>query len=297
MVGATLRDIRRHVDCLSARNGPYAVVCGRTGCEPSPVAGLRFDDRDTAAEAAEATAEYRATLRQYDPQVPFYDPLVHDVEDGSSGVATAGEADARLRYLTFCHDVAGAIFEAFSDVGLRRVETAAMETYLTLAEVVEDRDDFCLTMLWSMTSELAYRADPGEQLPVVDTAAASLRGPRRSDRPAAVRPGEAIRAAMEHLEWVGFVGSQSVIPAADGDGWTVTLGEYALAERTGRLPTLPIAIAIAQRLPETGFRFTSATPLGEQRWRLRIAPGDAPAGLVCIDATDDERLYDSDSAY
>ena len=91
MVGSTLRDISRHVDCLAARDGPYAVVCGRTGCEPHPVSGLRFDDRDTAAEAAEAAAEYRATLRQYDPQVPFYEPLVHDVEDGPAGLAAAGD--------------------------------------------------------------------------------------------------------------------------------------------------------------------------------------------------------------
>ncbi|MDQ2053154.1 MULTISPECIES: hypothetical protein [Halobellus] len=293
MVGSTLRDISRHVDCLAARDGPYAVVCGRTGCEPHPVSGLRFDDRDTAAEAAEAASEYRATLRQYDPQVPFYEPLVHDVEDGPAGLAAAGDDDRRLRYLSFCHDVAGAIFEAFTDAGLREVESAAMETYLTLAEVVSDRDDFCLTMLWSMTSELAHRTTRTEHLPVVDAAADSLRGPRA---PTAMRPDEGVRAAVEHLEHVGFVGSQSVSPAR-GDGWEVTLGEYALAERTGRLPTLPISIALAQRLPETPFRFAAATPLGDRRWRLRIEPGAVPDGLVSIDATDDQRLYDTDSEY
>ncbi|MFC6871842.1 DUF7551 domain-containing protein [Halobellus marinus] len=294
MVGATLLDIRRHVDGLAAPEGPYAVVCGRTGCEPSPVSGLRFGERDTAAEAADAATEYRATLRQYDPQVPFYEPLVHDVANGPNGVATAADADTRLRYLSFCHDVAGATLEAFSDVGLREVESAAMETYLTLAEVVADRDDFCLTMLWSLTSELAARTDRAEQVPVVEAAAASLRG---ADRGTSLRPEAGIRAAIGNLETVGFVGSGTVTPAADGDGWTVTLGDYALAERTGRLPTLPLSIAIARRLPETTFRFASATPLGDRRWQLTVETGSQPGGLASVDAADDERLYEPGSEY
>ncbi|MFB6092266.1 MAG: hypothetical protein ABEK02_04555 [Haloquadratum sp.] len=294
MVGATLRDISSHVDGLAVPDGPYAVVCGRTGCEPHPVSGLRFDDRDTAAEAAEATTEYRATLRQYDPQVPFYEPLVHDIENRPVAVTAGADTGDRLRYLSFCHDVAGAVFEAFSDAGLREVESAATETYLTLAEVVENRDDLCLTMLWSVTSELAHRTGRTEQSRVVDAAASALREPLS---PAAIRPDEAIRAALEHLDSIGFVGSHSIAPAADGDEWLVTLGDYALAERTGRLPTLPLAVAIARRLPETTVRLAAATPLGDRRWRLRVDPGGVPSGLVSLDATDDERLYAPDSRY
>jgi hypothetical protein len=294
MVGATLRDISRHVDCLAAPGGPYAVVCGRTGSEPHPVSGLRFDDRDTAAEAAEATAEYRATLRQYDPQVPFYEPLVHDIEDGPADVASAADADARLRYLSFCHDVAGATFEALSDAGLREVESAAMETYLTLAEVVDDRDDFCLTLLWSATSELAHRATRRQRVGIVDDAARSLRGP---NGPTTVRPDEGIRAAVAELERVGFVDGASVSRGVDDRTWLLTFGDYALAERTGRLPTLPLSVALAQRLSDTAFRFTAATPLGDRRWRLRVELGDGPGGLVSVDAGDDERLYDTDSEY
>jgi hypothetical protein len=169
-----------------------------------------------------------------------------------------------------------------------------METYLTLAEVVADRDDFCLTMLWSMTSELAHRADRAEQGSVVDAAAASLRGP--DDAPS-MRFDEALETAIGRLERVGFARSESIAPVVDGGGWAVTLDEYALAERTGRLPTLPVAVAISRRLPGTTFRFTAATPLGEQRWRLRVEPGGPPEGLVSIDATDDARLYDTGSVY
>lgn len=294
MVGATLRDISRHVDCLAAPGGPYAVVCGRTGCEPHPVSGLRFDDRDTAAEAAKATAEYRATLRQYDPRVPFYEPLVHDVEDAPTDVASAAEADARLRYLSFCHDVAGATFEALSDAGFREIESAAMETYLTLAEVVDDRDDFCLTLLWSVTSELAYRATNRQQVAIVDAVARSLRA---QNGQTAVRPDEGIRATMAELERAGFVESASISPGIDDGTWVLTLGDYALAERTGRLPTLPLSVALARRLPDTAFRFAAATPLGDRRWRVSVETGEDPGGLVSVDAADDERLYDTSFEY
>ncbi|WP_336021919.1 DUF7551 domain-containing protein [Halobellus salinisoli] len=294
MVGATLRDISRHVDCLAAPDGPYAVVCGRTGCEPYPVAGHRFDDRDTAAEAADATTEYRATLRQYDPQVPFYEPLVHDLEDGPAGVATTADADPRVRYLEFCHNVAGATFEALSAASLREVESAAMETYLTLAEVVEDRDDFCLTMLWSVTSELALRADRSERVGIVDRAARALREPNTST---ALSPDEALRAAIEELAAVGFVSGDSVAVGAGPNRWRVTFGNYALAERTGRLPTLPASITLGRHLSETEFAFTAATPVGDDRWQLTLELDETPRGLVSVDATDDERLYDTDAGY
>ena len=294
MVGATLRDISRHVDCLSAPDGPYAVVCGRTGCEPYPVAGRRFDDRNTAAEAAEATTEYRATLRQYDPQVPFYEPLVHDLDEGPAGMVPSAEADPRLRYLEFCHNVAGATFEALSEASLREVESAAMETYLTLAEVVEDHDDFALTMLWSVTSELAHRADQREQTDIVDRAAQALRGPNATP---ALSPDEVLRAAIEELASVGFVSADSVAVGAGPDRWRVTFGNYALAERTGRLPTLPLSVVLARRLPDTDFAFTAATPVGDDRWQLTLELGESPTGLVSLDAADDERLYDTASMY
>ncbi|WP_049986493.1 DUF7551 domain-containing protein [Halobellus rufus] len=294
MVGATLRDISQHVDCLAAPGGPYAVVCGRTGCEPYPVSGRRFDDRDTAAEAAEAATEYRATLRQYDPQVPFYEPLVHDLEDGPTGAASSPEVDPRVRYLRFCHTVAGATFEALNAASLREVESAAMETYLTLAEVVEDRDDFCLTLLWSVTSELAHRADRRERADVVTATARALRGP---DATATLSPDEALRAAIEELADVGFVAADSVAVGAGPERWRVTFGDYALAERTGRLPTLPISVTLGQYLPGTDFAFTAATPVDGDRWQLTLELDEPPAGLVSVDATDEGQLYATPSQY
>ncbi|MFB6250161.1 MAG: hypothetical protein ABEI27_00490 [Halobellus sp.] len=289
MVGSTLLDIRRHIDALAAPRGPYAVVCGRTGAEPSPVTGLRFDDRDTAAEAAEAAAEYRATLRQYDPQVPFYEPLVHDVASASRGDVVEDLADERVRYLSFCHDVAGAAFEALSAAGLREVESAAMETYLTLAEVVTDPDDFCLTMLWSVTNELACRTNRSGQAAVIASVASALRCPDADPKD---RPAAGIEAALEHLERVGFLDAHAIEPAVDESGWQVRLDGHALAERTGRLPTLPISVALAQQLPATSLQLTAATALGDNTWRLRVNPDCVPGGLASLDACDHRRLSD-----
>ncbi|WP_435365099.1 DUF7552 domain-containing protein [Haloarchaeobius sp. DYHT-AS-18] len=74
-------EIRAHLDALHAPGGPYHVVCAKTGEPPAPLQGLRFDDRQTAAEATEVAVTYRAYLRLYDPSVPFTDLIVtEDVE-------------------------------------------------------------------------------------------------------------------------------------------------------------------------------------------------------------------------
>lgn len=344
MVGGTLRDIREHVEALSAEGGSYAVVCGRTGREPMPAAGVRFDDRETAAEAAEASSEYRSVLRRYDPQVRYLDPLVHDVSEGPVGPLESASGDARARYFSFCHDVAGAVFEALSRTGHRDVESATMDTYLTLAEVVSNRDDFCLTMLWSMMSELDVRLEPRRQETVVRAAAESLstdpqtpsgcvergsagdrtpsgddcesvtvsatspddaeqrstgrRGPSDDvveDASASSRtsPDDAVEATMARLSSASFVGDYRVDASPTEDAWELSFADYALAERTGRLPTLPFAVELVRRVPDRTVRFTDATALSDCRWRLRVEVGRGrPEGLTSLTASDDGYLND-----
>ncbi|MFC6826141.1 DUF7551 domain-containing protein [Halopelagius fulvigenes] len=289
MVGGTLRDIREHVEALSAEDGPYAVVCGRTGREPVPAAGVRFGDRESAAEAAEASSEYRSVLRRYDPQVQYLEPLVHEVSDGPVGPLASESDDVRARYFSFCHDVAGAVFEALSATGHREVESATMETYLTLAEVVSDRDDFCLTMLWSMMSELDVRLGPGRQATVVRSAADMLGSPAVES--AANSP---VEATMRRLSSSSFVGDYRVVPCPDGDAWEISFGDYALAERTGRLPTLPLAVDLVRRVPDRPVRFTDATALSDCRWRVRVEMDRDPEGLTSLTASDDGYLNDPD---
>lgn len=76
MVQDDLGSIREHLDALAAPDGPYRLVCARTGETPPPVDGMRFDARRTAAEAADVATDYRAVLREYDPDLPFHDLVV-----------------------------------------------------------------------------------------------------------------------------------------------------------------------------------------------------------------------------
>ncbi|WP_138797337.1 hypothetical protein [Halostella sp. PRR32] len=104
MVGDTLYEIRDHIDALRSDGGPFYIVCARTGERPVPVADARFDNRNTAAEAARIASEYRTALRRYDPSLPYRDLIV--CEDEWVG-AEGSEADDLI---AFCHDVAGVFF-------------------------------------------------------------------------------------------------------------------------------------------------------------------------------------------
>ncbi|RDZ65189.1 hypothetical protein C5B90_02130 [Haloferax sp. Atlit-12N] len=313
MVGGTLRDIRAEIRSLARSDGDYAVVCGRTGSPPGAATGQRFPDRRVAGEAAELTRDYRAALRRYDPNIPYDDPQVYKVSKGPprSAAEAAESDDDYTRYSAFCHDTAGALFEALSELGHREAETAAMETYLTLAEVVDDRDDFCLTLVWSLMSELDVRLSTAEQRAVVE-AAAGLFCPTPTPNP--------VEATLGHLETVGFVEGYSVRPIpdteaditadkasetdartdarTDGDDssrtWELTFGDYALAERTGRIPTLPIAVSLLRRTPGRAVRFIDGEALSDGRWRLRVrmTPEGDSAGLISVEAVENRWLND-----
>src|SRR6056297_3609057 len=76
MLGTSLGEIRDHVEALASDGGTYYVVCGRTGERPVPTAGLRFEERATARNAARAAEQYRTALRRYDPRLPCHDLIV-----------------------------------------------------------------------------------------------------------------------------------------------------------------------------------------------------------------------------
>lgn len=328
MVGGTLRDVRAEIRSLSRPDGEYEVVCGRSGIAPSVVAGLTFPDRRAASEAAELACTYRATLRRYDPSIPFDDPLVHEVSPPSVPPPAAPPEARRTRFPLFCHDVAGAVFESLSALGHRSVETAAMETYLTLAEVVDDESDFCLTMLWSLMSELDVRLSAAEQTAVVERTAGLF---------APVETANPVSESLRYLQSVGLLDGYTVrTPGADREGvadggvagaephdrdsssdggavgaddgddaepspeperrqWELTFGAYALAERTGRIPTLPIAVDVLRRTGTDSVRFLDGEALSQSRWRLRLTlcetgPSD---GLVSVDVAENRWLNES----
>ncbi|EMA44895.1 DUF7552 domain-containing protein [Halococcus saccharolyticus] len=93
MTGSTLHTIRATLDALATDGGRYCVVCARTGEHPVPVAGLRFDDRATAARAARVARRYRARLRRYDPRVAIHDLIVCEDVAGVRGRPDHGGAE------------------------------------------------------------------------------------------------------------------------------------------------------------------------------------------------------------
>lgn len=68
--------LRERLESLACDRGEYYLVCGRYGDRPVPATGCRFESRAVAQQAADVTERYRATLREYDPQLPQYDIIV-----------------------------------------------------------------------------------------------------------------------------------------------------------------------------------------------------------------------------
>ena len=187
-----------------------------------------------------------------------------------------------------------------------------METYLTLAEVVSDEHDFCLTMLWSIMSEMDVRLSVPEQTTVVETAAElSATAPTsnpveetlRTLESASFIEGYSLRSVTEESETANSRDTECTDEASESESdaaresasWELTFGDYALAERTGRLPTLPIAIDLLRRTPSQSVRFFDGEALSDSRWRLRLQTGEhcESAGLVSVDAVENRWLNDS----
>lgn len=76
MIETTLVDLREQIEALSNEGGEFYLICGRTGSQPVPTTGLRFESRPTARAAAWTTKQYRTALRRYDPRLPFHDIIV-----------------------------------------------------------------------------------------------------------------------------------------------------------------------------------------------------------------------------
>ncbi|MDS0296255.1 DUF7551 domain-containing protein [Halogeometricum luteum] len=310
MVGTTLVEIREHVEALADDEGEFALVCGRTGERPVPVAGRRFESRAVARNAARAAEQYRTALRRYDPQLPFYDLVVcqrvgapgrprtdaangkrtpFDAAGSAPREAAAGDA-VRSRRVEFCHGVAAAVFETLSDAGYGAVETAVMDAYFELAECVPDPDDLCLCLLESMATELDGRLSPAEQADVLARAADRLAPDVPTDRAGAAAPAPAegdetrdgtdasVTATLARLRELGLVGDYSrpsapPASAASTDGARTVVADvsgYALSARDGRLPVLPVVLELSRRRPD---RPPSALRVTEtdEGWRVAFA--------------------------
>ncbi|RZH68968.1 DUF7551 domain-containing protein [Natrinema altunense] len=302
MVGTTLRDIRTHIERLASDDGEYYVVCARSGERPVPVAGQRFATRTDAADAAQATEQYRAALRRYDPQLPFYDPVVcqerpanadtemqaaeepHDPTALANGKTHATPPSVERDpwddspLISFCHDVSGAVFESLSARDHEAAERAIMETYLAAAEATTDRNTLCLVLLETMASELEAHLETAERMQVLRAAATNL-----SPVEPAADPVEASLAFLDSLSLIREYGVARNSTGGTDDVWTVSVRGYAIECGESRFPTLPIGIDILRRsgTPSEPLAVTDVTALGEGDWQFVLRSDATASGLVC----------------
>lgn len=315
MIGTTLGEIRQHIELLASETGTYYLVCGRTHDRPVPADGLYFESRAVARAAARATEQYRATLRRYDPQVPYYDVIVREKlenapspaetrwlsidaidgdgggdgdgsRDGDSSRSPAQPTDSRSM-IDFCHTVAGVVFETIAASSSTGLETAIMDTYFDVAETIDHPDELCLQLLESIATELDARRDPDEQATLLAAAAADfpaepVRDPARDDP---------LEGTLAELQSVGLLDTYRIERCppdqATGSSWTVRLAGYALGSTADRIVTLPIVVELFRRLPTRSLTITDAervTGSVSATWRLTVttATTDRSRGLACL---------------
>lgn len=281
MVGETLSKIRARIKDLAVDDGVYWVVCGRTGVCPVPVAGARFPDRETAEQAADAAAAYRAVLRRWDPQAPCYDFIACEEPSRATRTVTPPRTGETASLTGFCHDVAAAVFETLSAEGYADLESSIMDVYCETADAIDDPDDLCLHLLRTLSFELGARLSEAEQTTVLRGAAAEIVDPADTERP--------LEATLQRLRRLDIVDGYTIDTHTDDGsekGWTVTIRDYALTSRSASLPTLPIAIDLLGRLPGPALTLSDPRRLEDGRWRFDLAVTDdgESGGLVRVKA-------------
>lgn len=249
-MGDDLRTMRERLDGLAADDGRFYVACARTGERPFPVAGLRFADRETAADAVELARAYRETLERYDPRAPHYDLVVHERTQPVPPADAPSLPDA-------CHDVTGAVFEALSAAGHRDAHRNVLDAYLAAAEATTDPDDLCVVLLRCTARTLDAELEPREQAAVLADAA------RRTDFAAdAACAGDAL-ATVAGADLADAL-------AETGDGWRFD----PTVRVAGAAVTLPASVAVLAARPDADPVFDRAGA----GVRARLSGG--PSGLA-----------------
>lgn len=271
MIGTTLTEIRTHIESLATQDGEYYLTCARYGDRPVPASTLRFPTRATARAAAQATTQYRQALRQYDPQVPYYDVIVCQAismkyrrkrverNSFSSPTYSASLSEPVVTHsstvghdlVEFCHRVAAAVFETISEHGCDSIESAIMNRYFKHAEELSDPDGLCIRLLESMAVELTDHLEPSEQLTFLSAAADRLE--ITSDD----MTGSTTQSSTKHsvdrllsiLEEIGLFRQATQITDIElinkqSKKLVVEVSEYTLRLYDGRLPLLPIALTL-----------------------------------------------------
>lgn len=262
MVVASLQSIRARLDTL-ADGGRFEVVCARTGRRPFPAGDYRFPSRCAAAEAARLVEQYRESLRRYDSTLDALDLIVcESVRNGTDG-------PTRQATVEFCHDVAGATFEALSAANHDGTERAVMDHYLAAAERVTDRDVLCHALLWAMAVELDERLPTTDLVGVCRDAAGRLPRPTRRDDP--------LSDTLDRFQSLSLLDGYDC--ENDGGRFHVLLSGYALADDA--VISLPLVVDLLRR-GEALPAIPRATPLDGNTWRLTVTFDGPPTGLVTV---------------
>lgn len=298
MIGTTLGDIREHIESLASDDGRYYLRCGRFGDRPVPADDLTFQSRAAARAAARATEQYHATLRRYDPQMPFYDVIVCEKpvetaptppwgetpEDPADGAGVTDETPA-AGIVDFCHTVAGVVFEAIAASSHVGLENAVMESYLATAETIDHPDELCLRLLESIATELDDRLNPAEQAELLRIAANNL----PTESVGTVDAGETpLAGVLGDLQTAGLLDSYRLQPQtggpSSGPSWRVRLDGYTLGRDPQRVVTLPLVVTLFDRLAAGSVTITDAERIDGRTWELTVATETMgpPRGLACV---------------
>lgn len=287
---ASLPDLHDRIEELASETGEYYLVCGRYGDRPVPAADYRFESRSAARRAVRVTEQYRRTLREYDPEVPHYDIVVSQTPGSRSAESESVEglslddlSTDRSPLVEFCHRTAAAVFETLAAGEYADAEAAVMDTYFDAAETGWRIDDLCRCLLETMATELAARLSVEEQATVLREAASRLdenTGVDADDAPVEATFGY----LREHGVLTDFARSPLAIDLDDGSrSAVIRLSDYALSPRDGQLPTLPIAVALAQYHPgwlPVGVR--GDADAADDEWLLELSPSQPADGVASV---------------
>jgi hypothetical protein len=154
-------------------------------------------------------------------------------------------------FVEFCHRVAAAVFETLSEYGFEAVESAIMNAYFNHAEELSDPDGLCIRLLESMAIELTNHLDPSEQVTVLSTAASRLAYALEDAGVHSTPPSDdrTVDESLTVLRDVGLFQRSTRVVNAEADeeesaDLVIELSGYTLRPQEGRLPLLPLALAV-----------------------------------------------------
>ncbi|WP_137286833.1 DUF7552 domain-containing protein [Halorussus salinisoli] len=93
----SLDSIRKQIGDLASDDGEFYVACAETDECPAPLTGRRFPTEEAANEATALAREYRATLRESDPDLPEHRLAVYEKSGGPLTMVSTRERAAGQR--------------------------------------------------------------------------------------------------------------------------------------------------------------------------------------------------------